>query len=871
MKKPSAVSDALNIARGIARKGYADEGFVDPVDAINQPYVDPMGGVYGGTQDIEAPQWYDKASEVAANQTAPIMTARRIASKLRDPEDQGATSPSFAGMGEAAANIGRGAVEAPQTAWNYIKETSQKPDPSARIGEDVTALGKMMYHGAVEDPAGFIGGAMPVIGNVLAATDISKLKDMAAEARSQGDEATASKLDQLAAMSAASVLLPAGAGVASKASLKAGEKAIGSELARKAVPTSELFDYSRLSEQPKMAQFDLPRVLPPRGVPERVTDLVANKDVRDKMVDVILKGKEMGGANWYNADPLREKFVNQLGTEAGNQAFRKYMDMVAATSPRSDVGTNVRNASYYYGRQMRGEGMPEVGERNPQPYGHMAQRLHQMNAERVAGAGWDPLNNPKPASFVENLVGNQRPVTVDTHAFRLPAILAEDPRFLETAYASSKDAPKQNIQKLVTSGDMSMEDALKTPAYWQAQPKANEYAAMERYYQPIGQELGMSPAQTQASAWVGGGKLTGLASDESKPFLRFFDDRVMKTAKELNMDPKDVLRDFISGKLSLYANGGEVREHHADGEAAGEVYQVAPEEYYRDFISNLKFKEPPESPVTGSRREAVKVPLFEEPPLVAPSMQMKGSMGSFATNTQAGPFSGGALMSGYEGSTPSFGGRFTTALPDDYSATFVRTRPMDIKGGMATTDALSLAKGINQGQSVGLSASKTGPDGLPSYSVQYEKQFEYGRPYNTKGDRKGNVGHAYIDVGNTPKTPEKHIMGGVKFKFAEGGNVKAYPMRPHKDWREHKDYPHTGGKIVHMTPDEFIKKANQLHMDNDDHELVDHFQKHIEDGKQLDPLALYPDGHQDGRHRAHAAKKLGIRKIPVIIWPDGKK
>ena len=63
------------------------------------------------------------------------------------------------------------------------------------------------------------------------------------------------------------------------------------------------------------------------------------------------------------------------------------MDLVAATSPRSDVGTNARNASYYYSRAMQGEPMPAVGDRNPQPYGHMAQRLHQMNAERVAGAG----------------------------------------------------------------------------------------------------------------------------------------------------------------------------------------------------------------------------------------------------------------------------------------------------------------------------------------------------------------------------------------------------------------------------------------------------------------------------------------------------
>jgi hypothetical protein len=345
-------------------------------------------------------------------------------------------------------------------------------------------------------------------------------------------------------------------------SARAGETVLGAGPVRKAAQdeVSGLFDYSRLHEVPKVPQFDLPRNIPPRGVPERVNDLFTNQAVKDKMADVISEGQRMGGANWYNTDPLLEKFVQQLGPDAGQKAYRKYMDFVAATSPRSDVGTNIRNASYYYGRDMRGEGMPAVGDRNPQPYGHMAQRLHQMNAERVAGPGWDPLNNPKPASFVENLAGNQEPVTVDTHAFRLPAILAQDPRFLETAYQASKDAPKLNIQKLVQSGDMSIEDALKMPAYWQAQPKANEYGAMERYYKPIGRELGMTPAQTQASAWVGGGKLTGLASDESKPFMRFFDDRVMKTARETGMDPKDVLRNFISGKAPLYAKGGSVED-----------------------------------------------------------------------------------------------------------------------------------------------------------------------------------------------------------------------------------------------------------------------------------------------------------------------
>jgi hypothetical protein len=330
------------------------------------------------------------------------------------------------------------------------------------------------------------------------------------------------------------------------------EKAV-KKVAKKAADVTEpLFDAAYdLTKVPDVPQFDLPRNIPARGVSQRVKDITSNKELRAKMLATIQQGVDMGGARWYNAEPLRGEFVKELGEEKGNKAFRKYMDLVAATSPRSEVGANVRNASYYYTRDAQGLGAPAVGDKNPQPYGHMAQRLHQMNVGRVLGKGWDPLNNPKPASFVENLAGNQQPATIDTHAFRLPAILAEDPRFLETAFESSKGAPKQNVQKMVASGEMALPDAVNRAAFWQSKPNDNEYAAMEQYYKGLGEELGLTPAQTQAAAWVGGGKITGLASDESKPFIGFFEDRVKLTAQKLGITPREVLQKFIRGEQPL--------------------------------------------------------------------------------------------------------------------------------------------------------------------------------------------------------------------------------------------------------------------------------------------------------------------------------
>jgi len=58
--------NALYIAKKMARKGYAGEGYVDPNDPENQPYFDPMGGVYGTVPNTKSPEWYDKTSDVIA-------------------------------------------------------------------------------------------------------------------------------------------------------------------------------------------------------------------------------------------------------------------------------------------------------------------------------------------------------------------------------------------------------------------------------------------------------------------------------------------------------------------------------------------------------------------------------------------------------------------------------------------------------------------------------------------------------------------------------------------------------------------------------------------------------------------------------------
>lgn len=106
--------------------------------------------------------------------------------------------------------------------------------------------------------------------------------------------------------------------------------------------------------------------------------------------------------------------------------------------------------------------------------------------------------------------------------------------------------------------------------------------------------------------------------------------------------------------------------------------------------------------------------------------------------------------------------------------------------------------------------------------------------------------------------------------YKDGGKVDEYPLRHHHDWEEAHDYEKTGGVLNFEEPEDYLHRVKPLNMDHEDKELIHHFEKQMEHGEKLDPVAIYPDGHPNGRHRAHAAEKLGIKKIPVVTWPKKK-
>jgi hypothetical protein len=100
--------------------------------------------------------------------------------------------------------------------------------------------------------------------------------------------------------------------------------------------------------------------------------------------------------------------------------------------------------------------------------------------------------------------------------------------------------------------------------------------------------------------------------------------------------------------------------------------------------------------------------------------------------------------------------------------------------------------------------------------------------------------------------------------------TRNYPTAPHGEWYGDMNYANTGGRMTTMSPDDFLRQSRPLAIDDVSRENIDLLKQHIEGGGTLDPLALYKNSLEDGRHRANAAKELGIQQVPVLNWrPEG--
>lgn len=301
-----------------------------------------------------------------------------------------------------------------------------------------------------------------------------------------------------------------------------------------------------LDQVPDVPQAPLERVNPPRGMSPLLVDILT-PDAADRLRGFAEEGATRGGLEWYNTSPLMQAFQSELGPDEGMAQYARFMDIMSATSPRSDVARNLRRASYLYGQNRAG--LPMVDADLPEGYGHYLHRgTHGPALRDIEEQGaFASLTRPKTSSFSQNLQGNYAPLTVDTHNM---AALTGD--------------PKNKIS-----------------------PKPGHYRYIEEFQKEIADKLGMTPAQFQASVWVGADDITGVT--DSRPVVAVLDDVVNRTAERDNDTPENVLRAFIRGDRPLWSLVGgtalaagtvapEEAQAGVGGRALGLMEQLAKED-----------------------------------------------------------------------------------------------------------------------------------------------------------------------------------------------------------------------------------------------------------------------------------------------------
>lgn len=182
---------------------------------------------------------------------------------------------------------------------------------------------------------------------------------------------------------------------------------------------------------------------------------------------------------WYATRPLRERFIAELGEAEGIDAFNLFMRRVAATSPRTKVLKNIIFAS-----------------RNRPVMSTQRGLLVRANTDEPFGLG-----APKVSSFIENLLGNRRPTTADTH----------------------------------------FTDVIGGPT-----PVVDLYGEYDRLFNKLAEEAGFPTADFQATIWP-----AGQTNYDPSPFLFQVDRAVTMAARRLGIRKEEALRRFLRGEEAL--------------------------------------------------------------------------------------------------------------------------------------------------------------------------------------------------------------------------------------------------------------------------------------------------------------------------------
>tara|TARA_R110002126_G_scaffold3128_10_gene17504 strand:- start:1 stop:1680 length:1680 start_codon:yes stop_codon:yes gene_type:complete len=248
--------------------------------------------------------------------------------------------------------------------------------------------------------------------------------------------------------------------------------------------------------------------------------------------------------------------------------LRDLSNNVAATSPRTKVEENLRNATLVMAKDsqnipfreivgpgtIRPDGTKGISEKG---YPMMTAKggIHGGLLDDVAATGeMDVARNPKPSNFGANLSGNRSGVTMDTHAIRgtLMTLNEMQPGSVPDGFILPKFRDQYVKDPSVLTPNM-IDDTL---ASQMTGPKGDttklqtEYPVFADIWHDAASKLGVSPAEAQSMGWFGFGDETNLGSARKTP-VDIFDDRLSVTAQALGITPEEAAKSVFRRKIPL--------------------------------------------------------------------------------------------------------------------------------------------------------------------------------------------------------------------------------------------------------------------------------------------------------------------------------
>lgn len=264
---------------------------------------------------------------------------------------------------------------------------------------------------------------------------------------------------------------------------------------------------------------------------------------------------EMPTRYFYHSDgPLyRAARSAGLSDEEAQQWLRDFSKAFAATSPRTMVEPNTRNATLVMAKEAQGVPVHEVlgvgtGGVSEKGYpmfmgeGGMHRRLIEgdLNAE----------TNTKPTMFSANTRGDRSVATIDTHAIRATLMAANelDPgsvrQFVLPKFREQYDADPSKL-----TFDM-LDDKIK-----KSRGRQVEYPLYADIWHAVADKLGVSPAEAQSMGWFGLGGDTNLGSD-LKTVAQVFDERLSVTAQAFGVTKEEAAEAVFRRRIPLLSGGG---------------------------------------------------------------------------------------------------------------------------------------------------------------------------------------------------------------------------------------------------------------------------------------------------------------------------